>query len=165
MKLEDLGIIKKIRLKDVNDKESDWVNITLESLEEIQKGLNEARRDILMSYERCIACEKKMDNVRYWEINGISIDETIFREEKHQYRFNRRVEVIANIEELIKEVEEAEKEAMIKDIDYLNSLKLEDEYILSHVSINDYVAFSDNHEKFNKICKEILKLNKGLIQD
>ena len=47
---------------------------------------------------------------------------------------------------------------MKEDLQYLISLK--DEFIFSSIFTNEYITKSDNLEGFNRICKEILELNK-----
>jgi len=48
---------------------------------------------------------------------------------------------------------------MKDDLKYL--IDLNDTYIFSSISTNEYIAESDNKERFNEICEEILKLNEG----
>lgn len=42
-------------------------------------------------------------------------------------------------------------------MDYLNSLI--DVYIFVNIKSNDYVAYSDNSKKFDKLCVSLLNLN------
>jgi hypothetical protein len=46
---------------------------------------------------------------------------------------------------------------MKDDLKYLRGLN--DEFVFSSISTNEYVAKSDNLEEFNDLCEELLKLN------
>jgi len=95
------------------------------------------------------------------KINKILINDKIFQEEKIGYTLRDREQQIDDLIDWISESEsESDKYLMKEDLRYL--MKLEDEYIFSSISTNEYIARSDNAEEFNKICKEILELNKSL---
>lgn len=46
---------------------------------------------------------------------------------------------------------------MKEDLRYLESL--EDEFVFSSYSTNEFIAKSDNPKEFNQICKDILEIN------
>jgi len=90
----------------------------------------------------------------------IKINNKIFGEELIEYKIEFREELINLLIGWISE-ENNNKEAMKEDLKYLINLK--DNFILSSICINEYVAKSDNEEKFNEICEDILKINKEII--
>ena len=97
-------------------------------------------------------------------INETLIDEKIFQEEKVDYSPREREEQINDLYIWIGEATGSDRTndlyMMKEDLRYLESL--EDEYIFSSVSTNEYICKSDNIEEFNNICKEILDLNKTI---
>jgi hypothetical protein len=98
------------------------------------------------------------------KINNILINEDIFRNEKIGYSVRDREEQINDLfmwigEAIGKENRESDLYLMKEDLRYLESLN--DELIFSSISTNEFIAKSDNLKEFNKICKEILKLNKN----
>lgn len=88
------------------------------------------------------------------KINNTLIDESIFNEEKVNYRV---VEREALIEDLCRWIGEdaKDKQMMLEDLKTL--LMKTDEFCFSSISTNEYV-FPDDDE-FENICKEILELN------
>jgi hypothetical protein len=98
-------------------------------------------------------------------INDILINEKVFIEEKVEYH---PVEREQQINDLYMWIGEAQRDSqrqndvylMKEDLHYLE--KLDDEIIFSSISTNDFIAKSDNLKEFNKICEEILKINKEL---
>lgn len=50
--------------------------------------------------------------------------------------------------------------AMYEDIEYL--MTLNDNYVFSSRSTNNYVAYSDNEDRFHEICEDILEANSKL---
>lgn len=95
-----------------------------------------------------------------FKINDELIKEQIFQEEKSNYKIESRDELIDNLIDWISEANK-DKELMKQDLKYL--LNLEDEFIFSSILTNEYIAFSDNPERFNKIAEDILELNSSLI--
>lgn len=94
-------------------------------------------------------------------INGVLINEDIFQEEKSEFKPILREEKIDDLINWISETKsETDKVLMKDDLKYL--IKLKDEFIFSSISTNKYVAKSNNLKEFNRICKEILKLNEVL---
>lgn len=94
------------------------------------------------------------------KINGTLINEEIFNQEKADYSVRDREDEIENLCMWISEARhdrQNDKRLMLEDLKYLCSLK--DELIFSNISTNEYIAKSDNKERFNEICKEILELN------
>ena len=90
-------------------------------------------------------------------INETLINERIFQEEKHEYTAIEKEDQINHLISWISEAKGNDKELMIDDLKYLINLK--DEYLFSSISTNDFIAKSDDEENFNRICKELLKLN------
>ena len=90
-------------------------------------------------------------------INNILINGEIFQEEKHEYTAIEKEDQIDHLISWISEAKGNDKELMIDDLKYLINLK--DEYLFSSISTNDFIAKSDDEENFNRICKELLKLN------
>jgi hypothetical protein len=93
-------------------------------------------------------------------INNIKINEKIFTDELCDYILRERDDQIDNLIDWIGEAKDNDKEAMKDDLKYL--IDLNDTYIFSSISTNEYIAESDNKERFNEICEEILKLNNEL---
>jgi len=98
-------------------------------------------------------------------INKILINEKIFQKEMVNYSPREREEQIKDLYMWIGEAINDEKRSsdvymMKEDLRYLESL--ENEFIFSSISTNEFICKSDNLEEFNEICKEILELNKKL---
>lgn len=89
-------------------------------------------------------------------INGIELNDRIRNEELYEYQVRDRETLI---EDLCMWILGATKDKgiMLLDLKYLMSLN--DEYIFSSISTNEYIAESDNLKYFNLICWELLKLN------
>lgn len=97
--------------------------------------------------------------IGYEEINNTKLNEKIFDEALHEYRIENRLNFIDNLIDWISEATQC-REIMKEDLKYL--INLEDEYIFSSISTNEYIAKSDDLEKFNGICKELFELNNQL---
>lgn len=91
-------------------------------------------------------------------INGNLIDNTIFDEEKSNYKLVEREQQIDELIDWISEAKGNDKDLMKEDLKYLMSL--DDEYVFSSISTNEFIAESDNEKEFDDICNELLKLNK-----
>ena len=102
-----------------------------------------------------------MENIitGYEEINNIKLNEKIFTEDLHEYEVRNRLDFIDDLINWISEATQC-KELMKDDLKYL--INLDDEYIFSSISTNEYIAKSDDLEQFNGICKELLELNESL---
>lgn len=91
-------------------------------------------------------------------INGCVIDEKVFEDQMVGYLYEDRSDLIENIQCWLCEARRAGRTGdaimMDEDIDYLKTLK--DNYIFNSVSTNEYIAFSDNADKYNEICEAIL---------
>jgi hypothetical protein len=98
---------------------------------------------------------------RYNTINDIAISEEIEQDELFEYKIINRESFI---DELIGWIAEAQRggrsDAMVmkEDLNYL--FNIEDEYIFSSISTNEYVCKSDDN--FNYLCVELLKINNSL---
>ena len=92
-------------------------------------------------------------------INGIVINERIREEDLFEYRIIHRESFI---DELIRWIGEcsrpSDKEMMKDDLQYL--MGIDDEYIFSSVSTNEYICQEDSN--FNETCKELLELSDSL---
>ncbi len=95
-------------------------------------------------------------------INGILISEDIFNEEKIGYSPRDREQQINDLYMWIGEATGSDRAndlyLMKEDLKYLENL--EDEYIFSSVSTNEFICKSDDLKEFNSICKKVLELNK-----
>lgn len=93
------------------------------------------------------------------KINNILINEKIFQKEKVEYSPREREDEIEHLCSWIAESKsQSDKTLMLQDLKYL--MGLDDEFIFSSISTNEYIAKSDNICIFDNICEEILKLNK-----
>jgi hypothetical protein len=96
-----------------------------------------------------------------YTINDIAINEKVRHEELFNYTIIHRESFI---DELIGWIAEAQRggrsDAMVMKEDLKFLLTIEDEYIFSSVSTNNYVCKSD--DEFNEICEELLELNNSL---
>lgn len=92
-------------------------------------------------------------------INKTLIDEKIFQEEKVNYSPREREDQIDYLIDWIGEAKGNDKELMKDDLKYLISLK--DEFIFSSILTNEYITKSEDLERFNEICKDILEKNKA----
>ena len=94
-------------------------------------------------------------------INGITIKESIFDDEKFEYKIIDRQDFIP---ELIRWISECTEDRESSKILMMNDLKLllniTDDYIFSSISTNKYI-YSDC-EKFDTTCKELLELNETI---
>lgn len=95
-------------------------------------------------------------------INEDLINEDIFGKEKVDYILREREVLIDDLYIWIGEATGSDKRndlyMMKEDLKYLESL--EDEFVFSSISTNEYIAKSDNLKEFNLICKKVLDLNK-----
>ncbi len=93
-------------------------------------------------------------------INDILINEDIFQEELVDYKPCDREDEIDMLFTWISECgsdRQSDKELMIEDLRYLQGLN--DEWVWSNISTNEFIAKSDDEERFNEICEEILEKN------
>jgi len=87
-------------------------------------------------------------------INGITLDEKIRDEDLHEYYIQDREDFIDTLIGWIGEATQC-KEMMKDDLKMLMSV--EDDYILSSNSTNDYLY--EGCSDFESTCKELLELN------
>ena len=92
-------------------------------------------------------------------VKGVVIDERVFSEELSLYRLEEREEIINNLIGWIGEGNK-DKELMKDDLKYL--MDLNDEYLFSSISTNEYIAKSVDEESFETIAEELIKLNEEL---
>ena len=90
-------------------------------------------------------------------INGIAISEKIRHEDLYEFNIIHRESFI---DELIRWISEASKDKEVMKVDLKYLFTVEDEYIFSSVSTNEYVCKLDNN--FNEICEGLLEVNNSL---
>ena len=94
-------------------------------------------------------------------INDIEINEKVFDDDMVDYRWVDRVDLIKDIQQRMAEARQmgrdSDAELMDADIDYLKTLN--DNYVFSSTSTNEYVSAFKNPRQFNEICQEILESN------
>ena len=95
-------------------------------------------------------------------IDGIDISSEIFDEEMVDYKLVEREAFISELFTWIGEARESDRSLMINDLYYLRGLN--DQFVFSSISTNEYVSPEEDTEEFNRICLEILELNSNLIQ-
>jgi len=66
------------------------------------------------------------------------------------------------VEEIIRDKCKSDSILMLQDLRLLQNLN--DKYVLSNINTNEYIAQSDNPERFNEICEEILEANTELLK-
>jgi len=86
--------------------------------------------------------------------HNVPINERIQEEELFEYEIRNRQDFIDN---LILWISEATKDKLIMKQDLKMLMNLEDDYILSSISTNDYIHI--NYNKFNSTVSELLELN------
>jgi RIO-like serine/threonine protein kinase len=97
------------------------------------------------------------------KINEIKINPEIRHKELFDYNVCLKKDVIDNLIDWISETKSpSDKELMKADLFYLINLK--DDIIFSSILTNEYIAESDNEERFNELCSELLKLNNEVEQ-
>jgi hypothetical protein len=134
-----------------------------DDIEEVYASQNE-KEDNEVKY---VVCED-LSKVGGWNIsiNGQEIDDKVFDEDMVEYVYIDRADLIVDIQSWLCEARQAgrtsDAQLMDEDIDYLKTLK--DNYVFSSRSTNDYVAFSDNRQKFNEICEGIIEANDSIKQ-
>ena len=97
------------------------------------------------------------DKIHIVKSHGVEINEKIPNEELFEYRITHRESFI---DELFTWISEAttDKLIMIEDLKLL--LSLEDDYIFSSISTNDYIY--SEHSDFNSTCEELIELNETI---
>ena len=93
-------------------------------------------------------------------INDIEIIDTVTNEGLVNYGVREVSEEIDNLINWISECATSDRTLMKDDLKYL--MGLEDEYVFSSTSTNDYVAYSDDEENFISIGNDILEANKRI---
>ena len=92
-------------------------------------------------------------------INGVEIKERVFSDELVDYQYRNREDFLDDLLDWIGEAKGSDRTLMKEDLFYL--AKQTDEYMLSSILTNEYILISENKERFNEICKEILTVNKN----
>ena len=100
-------------------------------------------------------------------INEIPIRKEVFDKEFIDYLVGDRKDLISNLYMWIEEATGSDRinnlNILKKDLHYLESL--DDEFIFSSIFTNEYICKSDNLDKFNEICENILKVNQKVIKN
>lgn len=135
----------------------DTHNCSREELEELKEYLNKESWDFKTD-------EKKEEKVLYIlsenAINDIELNEKIRDNDLFEYYIIDRKEFIDELINWISEAEGTNKIMMKADLEML--MNIEDEYMLSSISTNEYIGKADSN--FNELCKELLDLNKSLVK-
>ena len=99
---------------------------------------------------------------KYYIINNETNEKTYIDNdldnENIRWRIEDREDLIDNLIDWISEAKSTDKYLMKEDLKYL--MKLDDEYIFSSITTNEYIAKSDNKEAFNNICNDFIYENK-----
>lgn len=93
-------------------------------------------------------------------IDGVLIDERVFREEMVDYVLQERDDEIDHLINMISGCNNSDIELMKDDLKYL--INSDDKYVFSSYLTNNYILEEDNMDAFIVICKRILKVNKEL---
>ena len=93
-------------------------------------------------------------------INGITINNKILNDELCDYILIQRDDQIDNLIYWISETKGNDGQLMKDDLKYL--MTLNDMFIFSSISTNEYIAESDDYERFNDLCQELLDLNETI---
>lgn len=95
------------------------------------------------------------DSIHIVGSHGVQINEKIIDKELFEYRITYREDFIDDLIGWISEARESSKFIMKQDLEML--MKVEDDYIFSSISTNDYIYVGC--KEFNETCKELLELN------
>lgn len=87
----------------------------------------------------------------------VHLNERIFDEELFQYRIIFRTDLISD---LYMWIGQGSKDSNLMEHDLKLLEKMEDEYIFSSISTNDYICSTDS--EFNNTCLELIELNNTL---
>ncbi len=101
-------------------------------------------------------------------IDDVEINEEVYQKELSEYWIVDREDQIEQLKIWIREaIQNRDRRGdlylMEEDLDYLKDLN--DELIFSSYSTNDYIAKSDNPERWNEICEDILEKNSEVCKD
>jgi hypothetical protein len=97
------------------------------------------------------------DRIHIVGSHGVTINEKIFNEELFEYRIEDRKELINN---LIGWIAESNKDSLMMQQDMEMLMDLEDDYIFSSISTNEYISKDDGG--FNETCKQLIELTESL---
>jgi hypothetical protein len=91
--------------------------------------------------------------------NGVTLSDSIFDEELHEYRIIDRETEIDSLYQWISEArDETTKQMMKNDLAQLQGVK--DDFVLSSGKTNNYVSREDSN--FNELVEQLLELNNNL---
>ena len=96
-------------------------------------------------------------------IKGIILNDKIQQEELYEYILEDREDLINNLIMWIGEGRNKDRDLMVDDLKYL--LNLDDDYVFSSISTNEYIAKSDSFKEFDNICNDLIKINEGIIKN
>jgi hypothetical protein len=100
------------------------------------------------------------DEKRAFFIDNIQIHNDVFMQEKVNWRFEEREELIDQLYDWIGEAKHSDRTLMIQDVQMLH--RWPDKIILSSILTNDYISPILHPVKFTEICQEILQENNAL---
>jgi hypothetical protein len=94
------------------------------------------------------------------KVGDDDISPAVFDHELVDYVVREREDAIEHIVDMVSEARPGDRALMRQDINYLESLN--DRFVFSSVSTNEFIAASDNPVRFNEICAEICAAHKNL---
>jgi len=94
-------------------------------------------------------------------VDDVEIDDDVFNKEMVDYKYEKREKLIERIREMWCEASESDKMLMDEDVDSLKGL--DDEYVFSSISTNEYISPTENTQAFNDICIDMLEANKNVV--
>ena len=131
------------------------VDVESEALAEYSKGLAEyVIPDAPDAPRICIGARGEV------EIDGVDIEQSVFNDEKIDWKLIDRDELISDLYSQIGEANDSDRILMIQDVQMLS--KLDDEYVWSNISTNDYVAHSTRPLLFNVICQNAIEMSNSI---
>ena len=120
-------------------------------------NLNNKLTDILEG-KQVDCADYRIGNKTYVLVNGVEViipENFDFEEAELGYRIEERKELIDNLISWIAEANDrpADQQMMKDDLEYL--MGLEDDCVFSSYTTNEYIACSDNRERFIQIAEEL----------
>lgn len=94
------------------------------------------------------------------KIGDDDISPAVFEHELVNYVVREREDAIESIVDMVSNARPSDRQLMRQDITYLESLN--DRFVFSSILTNEYIAASDDPERFNEICAEICVAHKKL---
>ena len=95
----------------------------------------------------------KINSASETEINGITISDTIYNDGIVDYRL---CDVEDEVDNLIMWISETTNDKQIMKDDLFYLMGIDDVYVFSSTSTNEYIAYSDNEDAYIRIGNELL---------